>query len=384
MRLQPPEPSLPAPLRQQGMIMIVMALILLMAASVAFFEGMDGYQYKVIHQQKTLDALVEAKAALIGWSVAHAQYPGILPFPDRNADKNYDGQSDCVSNEATLDYSHLLGKLPYLAQTNPCVGVGAGTYGLSENLMDAEGERLWYAVSRNLVRPSSNPVVINPGIADAPTYPWLQVRDKSGRLLSDRVAAVVISAGPVLGSQNRAGGIAGPAAYLDSITINGVAYSNANYAVANEVFINGEASDRLSSEKQTDFNDTLVFITIDELLAALQNRAIGEAATALRSYYAASAAAANGRFFPYSSLLSDSTRACLEGRLSGTLPLVNNNCSHPNPALTLPAWFAESRWQDYLNYELSADCSYATPGCGSGGYARLSNLNGTRIMKVTP
>ena len=370
--------------RQQGMLMIVMALILLLAASVAFFEGMDGYQYKVVHQQKTLDALVEAKAALIGWSVAHAQYPGILPFPDRNADKNYDGQSDCVSNEATLDYSHLLGKLPYLAQTNPCVGTGAGTYGLSENLMDAEGERLWYAVSRNLVRPSSNPVVINPAIADAPTYPWLQVRDKSGRLISDRVAAVVISAGPVLGTQNRAGGIAGPAAYLDSITINGTAYSNANYEVANEVFIAGEATDRLSSEKQTGFNDILVFITIDELLAALQNRAIGEAATVLRTYYSASAVAANDRFFPYTSLLSDSTRACQENSVSGTLPLVNNNCSHPNPALTLPTWFTESHWQDYIQYKVTADCSYATRGCSAGGQVQLSNLDGKRIVKVSP
>jgi len=364
--------------------MIVMALILLLAASMAFFERMDGYQYKVMREQKTLDALAEAKAALIGWSVAHAQYPGILPFPDRNSDKNYDGQSDCVSQESTLDYSHLLGKLPFLAQTAPCVGSGAGTYGLSENLMDAEGERLWYAVSRNLVRPSTNSVVINPSIADAPTYPWLQVRDKSGRLLSDRVAAIVISAGPVLGSQNRAGGIAGPAAYLDSITINGVVYSNANYSVANEVFITGEASDRLSSEKPTDFNDTLIFITIDELLAALQSRAMGEAAMALRSYYSLSAAAANARFFPYTSLLSDSTRACQEGSLSGSLPLINNNCSHPNPALSLPAWFTESRWQDYLKYELTADCSYATAGCSSGGRAQLSNLNSTRILKVTP
>jgi hypothetical protein len=383
MRLHCPEYSSPAT-RQQGIIMIVMALILLLAGSMAFFERMDGYQYKVMREQKTLDALAEAKAALIGWSVAHAQYPGILPFPDRNSDENYDGQSDCVSQVSTLNYSHLLGKLPYLAQTNPCVGSGAGTYGLSENLMDAEGERLWYAVSRNLVRPSTSAVVINPDIADAPTYPWLQVRDKSGRLLSDRVAAVVISAGPVLGSQNRAGGIAGPAAYLDSITINGVAYSNANYLVANEAFINGEASDRLSSEKQTEFNDTLVFITIDELLAALQNRAMGEAATALRSYYSASAAAANGRFFPYTSLLPDSTRACQEGSLSGSLPLINNNCSHPNPALTLPAWFTESYWQNYVKYELTADCSYATRGCSSSGLAQLSNLDGTRILKVTP
>jgi hypothetical protein len=384
MRLRHPEFSWPVSTRQQGMIMIVMTLILLLAASVAFFEGMDGYQYKVMRQQKTLDALAEAKAALIGWSVAHAQYPGILPFPDRNSDKNYDGQSDCVSNEATLDYSHLLGKLPYLAQTNPCVGTGAGTYGLSENLMDAEGERLWYAVSRNLVRPSSNSVVINPGIADAPTYPWLQVRDKSGRLISDRVAAVVISAGPVLGSQSRAGGIAGPAAYLDSITIQGVAYSNASYEVANEVFISGEASDRLSSEKQTEFNDTLVFITIDELLAALQNRAMGEAVNALRSYYAASAVNATARFFPYAALLSDTTHACQESNLSGSLPLLNNNCSHPNPLVTLPAWFAESRWQDYLKYEFTTDCSYATPGCSSGGVAQISNLNNSRIVKVTP
>lgn len=64
----------------------------------------------------TAKALADAKSALIAWSVtAYAgsggqTTPGLLPFPDRNRDGNYDGKGDCVT--FGLNPSHLLGRLP--------------------------------------------------------------------------------------------------------------------------------------------------------------------------------------------------------------------------------------------------------------------------------
>ena len=65
----------------------------------------------------TQRALADAKRALIGWSVGaglagsgEAHAPGLLPFPDRNTDRNgYDGEADCVTRGLTD--RHLIGRL---------------------------------------------------------------------------------------------------------------------------------------------------------------------------------------------------------------------------------------------------------------------------------
>lgn len=375
--------------KQHGAALILFAMLLLVVATAAFFTYFDSTQYKVERERRTLKALASAKAALIGWSVAHPDYPGILPFPDRSADGNYDGNSDCVS-AAVLAYSHLLGKFPHVEQTAPCVGALAG---LASDLMDGYGERLWYAVSRNLVRTSTSAgsLIINPSILNTPTYPWLVVRDKNGQIISNRVAAVILAPGPAVGSQNRGGGLAGAAAYLDTLTITGTAFSNADYAIPNEDFIMGEDMMNVSPahpayQQPYEFNDRLVYITIDELMAALDKRVIREAANRLRAYYAASSATPANRFYPYAADLGDTNSICEEGRLQGSLPIVNaaSACTHPNPGLaTLPAWFMESRWQDYLYYTVSNDCSFATPGCILGGITVGAQANRHALLILT-
>jgi hypothetical protein len=367
--------------KQQGAALILFAVLLFLVTTAAFFTYFDSSQYKVERERRTLEALVDAKTALIGWSVAHPQYLGILPFPDRSIDGDYDGNSDCVS-AAMLEYPHLLGKFPHVAQTAPCVGTAIG---IASDAIDGYGERLWYAVSRNLIRTSvvTGSLVINPGVADAPTYPWLIVRDKQGQIISSRVAAVIIAPGPPVGAQNRTGGLAGPAAYLDTVTIAGNTYSNADSTVPYEDFIMAEDMQRVSPVHPTyqqpyEFNDRLIYITIDELLKALESRVIREAANALRTYYTASAAVAENRFFPYASVLGDTDNLCEEAQLQGGLPISNiaSSCTHSNPGLsTLPAWFVESRWQDYLYYAISPDCTFATPGCAIGGVTVGSQIN---------
>ena len=51
-----------------------------------------------------MHTLGEAKAALIAWAVSHPNYPGQMPFPDRNDDPSgYDGKVIAI-----LQYQHLV------------------------------------------------------------------------------------------------------------------------------------------------------------------------------------------------------------------------------------------------------------------------------------
>jgi len=273
---------------------------------------------------KTYHALREAKIALISWSAAHPYWPGVMPFPDRKetSNPNYDGKSDCVTNG--LNVSHLLGKLP-LSGDAPCI---TPQQGLSVELIDGESERLWYATSMNLIRTNSasSTPVINPGIANAPLHPWLKVLDRNGNLISDRVAVVIIAPGAPLAGQNRSSSAPNPSEYLDSFKIGADVYSNADYDSDDEDFIMGEDSRNLSDidtsiAKPYYFNDKLIYITIDELIGALESRALQEARQQLKSYYLTSNTLPDNRFYPYAAELGETSNMCKDGELSGLLPM---------------------------------------------------------------
>jgi hypothetical protein len=370
-------------LKQQGIVLSALLFILVVGSLAYVVYSIDVNALQRERDQKTTEALLDAKLALIGWSVGHSQYPGTLPFPDRNGDGNYDRNSDCVV-ATSLNFSHLLGKLPLLAQTTPCVG--SAQHGVNAEITDGYGERLWYAVSKNLIRTSTmnGVAVINPDIAHAPPEPWLVVRDKHGHIISDRVAAVIIAPGLPVGNQNRSGGLAGAGAYLDSITMSGVKYSNADYMQANEDFIVGDdmqyvSSDHPSYEQPYQFNDKLIYITIDELMATLEKRVLREAASALRAYYIASASSPALRYYPYASKLGDVSASCESGVLMGALPIIGQavSCADPNASVSavLPSWFVESHWQDYLYYVVSSSCVNSLPGCATGEIVAGSQTN---------
>lgn len=314
-----------------------MAFIIGLGTAAYLIKTMNVITTQTNQDKKTLIALNLAKSALIAWSVSHEYSPGQMPWPDRNGDGNYDGSSDCVAT--AFQYSYLLGQLPSLPMTSPCLNpktgliayAGLSSYpGLGEKLVDAQGNRLWYAVSRNLVRnyqTATNPI-INPSIVNTPNYQWLEVLDRNGNLISNRVAAVILAPGSAIGNQNRAGNAPNVTEYLDSFQIGAATYSNRGYATENEDFVMGEDFSNVSANDSTlsqpyYFNDKLVFITIDELLSALEKRIGEQTRVSLKAYQDA-----NGEY-PYAAQLGTSNNFGPEQNLTaGFLPVDYQSCNY--------------------------------------------------------
>ena len=325
--------------KQKGATLILAVFIIALASTIYMLRAFDPLKLSLEQDRRTYIELNEAKQALIALAVSHKNHPGQLPYPDRREvmNPNYDGKSDCPPSNtafvAPASYSLFLGQLPISGQDLPCENP---LNGLGEDFHDAQGNRLWYAVSRNLVHryeflqadPSSNPV-INPSIISNPDYPWLVVKDRNGAIISDRVAVVIMAPGNVLNGQNRAGVAPTANQFLDAFQIGATTLSNADYDSADEDFIIGQDSKSMtdadnSVTKPYYFNDKLVYITIDELLKALTLRPRGEAARLLNEYRAK-----NGQF-PYAANLGASLNNHNSSGVltNGMLPIdVTNSCA---------------------------------------------------------
>lgn len=377
---------------QKGAVLILMMFILGLGTAAYILKSLNISNLQSEQNDKTYRVLKEAKTALISWSAAHPYWPGIMPFPDRKetSNPNYDGKSDCVTNG--LNVSHLLGKLP-LSGDAPCI---TPQQGLSVELIDSESERLWYATSMNLIRTNgaNSTPVINPGIANAPVHPWLKVLDRNGNLISDRVAVVIIAPGVALTGQDRSTSAPDPDEYLDSLKIGANTYSNADYDQEDEDFVMGEDSRYVSDldtslQKPYYFNDKLIYITIDELMHALEKRALQEARQQLTNYYLASDISADNRFYPYAATLGDTGNMCKEGNLSGFLPIglqtpsayctSSQSCAVSFPMVEVA--FSASLPLDYSSH--SGACTYVGNTCTCTGAGSCSRSTPSKALTCT-
>ncbi len=338
--------------KQKGFALILIAFILGLGASVYLLKTYSADAIKAKQDAKTYQALKGAKVALIAWAVNHPNTPGLMPYPDRSTDGNYDDGSDCYASNINFSPTFTIGRLPLLNSDPNCINdKNSVTTGLAEDLRDASGERLWYEVSQNLLHdyknngdPDGTSPLINPSIINNPNYKWFVVRDRNGNVISDRVAAVVIAPGAPLPNQDRSSSNPPANQYLDKIYMaNGTAYTNYTYydsalPLVLQEFIIG---DDMRNVSKTDpsyknqaiesyyFNDKLIYITIDELMAALQERAAQEAKLQLNNHRSV-----NGDY-PQAALLGDAHNACTEGNLKGFLPVnpASANCSSATSCL---------------------------------------------------
>jgi hypothetical protein len=282
-------------------------LIGLVATGIAIKSLSTSNLLKVSRDDKAAKTLADAKSALIGYTLSRVgagERPGNMPNPDRlltpnetppvGGPPNYDGEPDsCTGTGASMI---CLGRLPWKA-----IGMAVPTPTQSDPI----GIMPWYAVSANLIDPTCmsvmNPSVLN--MTDNGTYPcgsstllphpWLTVRDARGNVLSNRVAIVLMLSGATINGQSRPSApLNGATSYLDSVTIPATCtapcvpgnYSNAD---TDNDFIMAAGIIGATA----DANDRLLYITIDELMEKLTQRAAGELRTDLNAYRTA-----NSRF----------------------------------------------------------------------------------------
>ena len=236
--------SMRLPARQRGLALLVLLALFATAGAYMLVRSLNQSSTALIlaRAEKNRAVMQQAKAALIAWAASETSQPtsgqgfqpGALPCPDvdNNGTSDYSGATNC---------SGLLGRLPY------------STLGI-EDLRDASGERLWYAVSSNFFRSTNN--VINSDKQGTLTI--------SGLAPASNVIAVVLAPGTRLGAQDRSSAGTNTAAnYLEGT--NGIANST-NYVTAVEK-LNLESTDPPGTIL---FNDQLLAITQQDLMSVVE------------------------------------------------------------------------------------------------------------------
>jgi len=238
-------------LHQRGFALIAMLVLAALMAAFLISIGLNRSSAELSNERedRNMTALKQAKAALIAYAASSEQYqryqtpstyfqPGALPCPDKDND---DGSSDCTGSTA----NSMIGRFPW------------GTLGV-DDLHDASGERLWYALSQTFRKqkcPAANCTTIN-----SDTQGQLTITDAAtGAILASNVVAVVIAPGLAIQGQTR-----------DSTPTSGVHNSAANYV---ESFSPGDLvhySFAMTTLPTVSNNDRLIFITQADLMAAVE------------------------------------------------------------------------------------------------------------------
>lgn len=304
-----------APPRGQRGIVLLAIVVLLGAGSLYLLLGqLDSKALRDARIRRTELALAEAKEALIGRAASDDNRPGSLPCPDfvtntQSPIRNVpgDGIADALSGDDCPSY---VGWLPWR------------TLGIPE-LGDGNGEKLWYALSRNF-RNDDSAEPINTSTA--------------GDLTLDaqtEVAAIVFSPGPPLSGQS-----ARPsrnfADYLDLTNSDG----DKEYA---------------SAAASATFNDRAVAIMSADFMARVvmrvdreRRRVPAAASSALLKYFKNEK---NEEKFPWAD--TDADGAENADKTSGTLPV---SALSGSPLV----WMTNNKWIPRISYSVETNRKSAT------------------------
>ena len=309
---------------QRGAAFLLLVITLVLGAAAVFYglsraPGTDAEKGK-----KTAAVLAQAKAALIGYAVAapvnngsiQLNRPGDLPCPD--SDDDGDTELSCGDAPGITGQAKRIGRLPWK------------TLGLPD-LRDGDGERLWYAVSKNFKynERTSCTAAGSAGCLNSDTRGTITIRDSAGNIIYDATntdpaasgaVAVIFSPGAVLRRQDGtlqdrtcAGG-AGctPAGVCNATTTpkcNPVNYLDISGAEDNADFVDSVPSTNgfingLIRDASGIFivNDRLMVISYQDVMPRLEKRVAAEVLKCLAGY----AAANNGRY-PWAAPATDVT-----------------------------------------------------------------------------
>lgn len=380
--------------------MLLVMMVVAVSASFLLLRSFNSANSQIQRDAANTLILAQAKDALLAYALTpRGAALGQLPYPDLldihdESPTNFDGLADVHCYDTTSYVSLNLGV------ANRCFGrlpwKTLGMQAPSEsavNEADPFGEMPWYAVSANLLEPcianKLNPQFLNWTYPAVPIYrcnianqlphPWLTVRDAHGNVVSNRVAFVLILPRQRMGTQTRIGVPLGlPRNYLEPVTVASTCtspcvpgtYDNGSFNPGNQ-FIVGEDVSRVNGNNLNythpyQFNDRVLYVTIDELMGLMQKRALQEARLKLLQFRTAQ------NYFPYAANLGDSTGACQLNLQSGFLPLLAGTCGSGQNLATFPTWFGNANWQQFIYYAVAPACVSGTNNCNGAGFLSVA------------
>ena len=305
--------------RQRGQAALIAVLLVLgIATTVLIYTLATPARITIENDQKTAAALAQAKEALIGYATADNR-PGSLPCPDvtNNGSAGTPFPTDCPGY--ITGNTVYVGRLPWR------------TLGLPD-LRDGNGERLWYAVSREFAR--------NPACGGTPSGANCPLNsDTSGQIVisggSSEVIAIVFSPGAVvLDSQVRD-------TANENVASNYLEGGNENGATTSIFFTSSAVS----------FNDKLLLVTREALFPPVELRVARELRLLLRNYYEGTPTP-NNRYYPFAAPFPGG--ACAAGTYRGYIP--TSGCP-PLADLTLPSWITTNKWNEVMVYAVAPRCT---------------------------
>ena len=248
------------PSAQRGVALWMLLILVAMAGGYAFYRSANSQFNSIGQETKVAATLARAKDALIAYAVTDNDRPGSLPCPDlatNNAGFSNipgDGKTDMFTVNQCPIY---VGWLPWVTLDLP-------------ELTDDTGTRLWY--------------VLAPALRNHDSAQPINSDTLTGRHLHDRAVLKSEVRKPVgtlevrgargaIPSQNRPS--QNPADYLDGENGNGNDHK----------YVTGPKSDS--------FNDLVLVITRQELMAAVEKRVANELRSCLAQHAASSANAGN-------------------------------------------------------------------------------------------
>ncbi|MGZ8256365.1 MAG: type IV pilus modification PilV family protein [Gallionella sp.] len=283
-----------APLKtsQHGAALLIMAVILVVGVSAVLLTTLNSTGIMNARQNNTANALAQAKQALIARATQDGSVLGSLPCPDGNND----GSADLLVGNDCPSY---IGRLPWKTLA-------------IDDLRDAQGERLWYALSRNFRDDNSNHI-------NSDTLGTLNL---TGTQTASQLIAIVFAAGSPLVNQTRS--------TSNTLLCNGVNQSEAlcaqNYLEASNALPSKAAalntSYQINAPSNT-FNDQAIYLTHEQLFPVIEMRIGREVKACLDGY----AAASNNKYpwaVPAQNLYLEGKTNTQFGRIPYQKPITDN------------------------------------------------------------
>lgn len=329
---------LPAPPRQSGAALLLLAVLLALASTAYFLSrySSDGAAARTI---RTEDSLARAKAALIGYAASYREQVnpdrawGYLPCPDTDNDGTSNTDfAQCPSAPG----QNVIGRLPFI------------TLGLPD-MRDESGECLWYVVS-GTHKTSNSTSAINWDLRGN-----LRIVDADGSVLSapddaeGGAVAAIIAPGPPLGSQDRSGTSTGrcPGGTSNAIAsyLDGSAYTSPT---------GSPLELKAGNPGSPTNNDRIVWITAKELFAPPGRRSdllgsmLGRLQGCMNSQFALPRPASSGNM-----TRNDSSDPKWQVAAAGLDEILNSGTLSPacswGSAFTADLW---KHWKDHVRYVL--------------------------------